>query len=116
MIYEQHEHYDTSVLSFKEKEDLLRKAFDKKFNWWVDKLDCRVSFAREKTDMSFEEVMTHFSDKACMVVIHRKKGFLDDAPHLEVGFCTMESPIEYFLWIEVPISLKEEFVKNLKKL
>ncbi len=115
MIYEQHEHYDTSVLSFKEKEDLLRRAFDKKFKWWVDKLECRVSFAREKIDMSFEEVMTHFSDKAHMVVIHRKEKF-PNVPYLEVGFCTMGSPIEYFLWIKVPISLKEEFVKNLKKL
>ncbi len=112
--YEQHIHYDAMGLSLKEKENLLRRAFDVKFNWWVDKLDCRESFARQRIEMSFEEVMKHLVERAYVIVIHRQKRYPDDA-HMEVGFSSMESPIDYFLWIQVPLSLKDEMTKGLSR-
>lgn len=111
--YEQHIHYSVEGLSLKEKGNLLRRAFDVNFNWWVDKLDCSVSWSRQRIEMSFEEIMDHLTDDAYVVVIHRR-GYVGE-PYLEVGFSSMERPVDYFLWIQVPLSLKDEFIEGLSR-
>ena len=114
--FKQHIHYNVRDLSLEEKRDLLKKAFDNKYNWWVDKLDCRESCARQKIDMSFDKIMEHLTEKAFVTLIHRMSHSKRDPDYLEIGFSSMESPIDYFLWIHVSLSKKEEFIKNIKRL
>jgi len=105
--------YDTSKLSYSEQEALLRKAHSICDRWWFDKLDCSISFAREQVkNISFEEAMEHFVEGALMNVIERNQILLDK-PCLEVGFRSMESPVDYFLWIIVPLENADVIVKGL---
>jgi hypothetical protein len=105
--------YDTSKLSYSEQEALLRKAHSICDRWWFDKLDCSISFARELVkNISFEEAMEHFVEGALMNVIERNQILLDK-PCLEVGFRSMESPVDYFLWIIVPLENADDIVKGM---
>ena len=113
-MFEQHIHYNVKNLPLEEKKDLMKKAFDLKYNWWVDKLDCKDSFSRQKIDMSFEEVMGHLTEKAFVTLINRKERY-PDPENLEIGFCSMEIPVEYFLWIQVPMSEKDQFKEYMQK-
>ncbi|HPG36668.1 MAG TPA: hypothetical protein PLG63_10075 [bacterium] len=107
--------YDTSKLSHSEQEALLKKAHFICENWWFDKLDCSISFAREQVkNISFEEAMEHFVEGALMNVIERNQILLDK-PCLEVGFRSMESPVDYFLWIIVPLENADDIVKGMVK-
>ena len=106
--------YDTDRLPRGQQEALLRKAHDICERWWFDKLDCSESWARQAVhDISFEEAMRHFVEGALMVVIHRKLIIPLEGPHLEVGFRSMETPADYFLWIIVPLDRADEIVKGL---
>ncbi len=108
--------YDTGKLSRSEQEDLLRKAHSICENWWFDKLDCSISFAREQVkNISFEEAMEHFVEGALMNVIERNQILLDK-PCLEVGFRSMERPVDYFLWIIIPLENADDIVKGMVKL
>ncbi len=105
--------YDTSSLTCAEKEQLLRKAYSICSDWWVERLDCSVSCARQRvSDATFEDAMGHFSENAFFVVIHRRQILMIDEPYLEVAFSSME-PIDYFLWIIVPLQSANEIVKGL---
>ncbi len=110
--------YNTDKLTHSEQEKLLRKAYSICDKWWFDKLDCRESFARQRVEeISFEEAMTHFVKGAKMVVIQRQHMlYCEDKPYLEVGFCSMQSPVDYFLWIIVDLKHKHEFIKGLYEL
>jgi len=66
--------------------------------------------------VSFEDAMQHFVEGALMNVIHRHQIILLDPPHLEVSFRSMESPVDYFLWIIVPLNLAEEIVQGMTQL
>ena len=105
--------YDTSGLTHGQQEALLRKAYSICSEWWLDKLDCSVSWARQRVpDASFEDAMSHFVDNAFFVVIHRRQILMIDKPYLEVGFRSMEH-IDYFLWIIVPLERSDAIVKGL---
>lgn len=106
--------YDVSRLSHAEQEALLRKAHSLSDRWHFDKLDCSESYARQKIDgIPFEDAMTHFIGKAHMVVILRQKVLKFEDPHLEVGFRSMEDPVDYFLWIVVPLKHLQEITNGL---
>ncbi len=106
--------YDTDGLMPPELEALLRKAHSICENWWMDKLDCSVSFARQRVpDVSFEEAMRHFREAALVNVIHRQQIIPACGPHLEVSFSSMEHPVDYFLWIIVPLERAAEIVAEL---
>lgn len=94
--------YNTRYLSLTQKIELLKDSKSICYTWWVDKLDCSISFARQRIDMSFEEIMEMFSDSAHFVVIDRKFHPLDKVKHFEIGLSAMTSPTDYFLfiWIE----------------
>ena len=106
--------YNADNLSRKEMEALLRKAQSICKRWWLDKLDCSESWARQKVEeATFEEAMTHFVDGAFRFVIDRKPALKIDTRHLEVGFRSME-PIDYFLWIIVPTEQANEITQRLE--
>lgn len=106
--------YDIGSLSRKQQEVLLRKAYSISERWWVDKLCCEESFARQKVnDISFEEAMRHFIKGAVMNVIERHSVVPLDGPYREVSFRSMESPVDYFLWILVPLERADKIVTGL---
>jgi hypothetical protein len=58
--------------------------------------------------------MRHFSERALMVVIQRNRIFFEDEkPYLEVGFRSMESPVDYFLWIIVTLKESKKITKGM---
>lgn len=110
--------YDTDKLTRSAQEKLLRKAYSVCDKWWFDKLDCSESFARQRVkNISFDEAMSHFVEGAFMRIIHRRLIIpLDEKPYLEVCFRSMESPVDYFLWIIVDLKYKNKFIKGLAEL
>ncbi len=114
---EQDTFYDTNRLSRPEQEALLRKAHSLCEHWWFDKLDCSISCARQRVkDISFEEAMSHFGERSLINVIHRRQIVPIDPPHLEVGFRAMESSVDHFLWIIVPLERANEITNGLAQM
>jgi hypothetical protein len=110
--------YDAYDLPLERKREILNRARELSYKVRVDKLDCSVSFARQKTDMSYEEVLKKLDDECHFVVIHRRGYTRDgDGEYGEIGFRAMRG-IDYFLWINLTVSdlntLVNEF--NLKPL
>ena len=112
MTYERDLFYDTDDLSPLDKIKIIQNAFDVKSEWRVDKLDCSKSFARQKIEMSFPDIMEKFNNNAHFVVIHRK-GFSSEEHIGEVAFRTM-SEIEYFLWIYLSVSQLNKIIEKYK--
>jgi hypothetical protein len=109
--------YDTAKLSRSEQEATLRKAHSICERWCFDKLYCSESFARQRVkDISFEDAMDHFVEGALMNVIYRRQILPVDEPHLEVGFRSMESPVDYFLWVIVPLKHAADIVNGMTQL
>ncbi len=109
--------YDTAKLSRPEQETLLRKAHSICERWWFDKLDSSESFARERVkDISFEDAMRHFVEGSLMNVIRRRQILSLEQPHLEVSFRSMESPVDCFLWIIVPLNRADDIVRGMHQL
>ena len=92
--------YDIRKLSLAQKIALINDCKDICFHWWTDKLDCSESWARQRIDMTFEEIMAKFSDEAHLAVVDRDFYPIDEKKHFEIAFRSMTG-IDYFLWIWV---------------
>lgn len=90
--------YDVSSLSEDDKLILLAEAKRKNSNWWVDKLDCAKSFSREPIKMSFDNIIKKLDETAHFVVIKRYD-HIENKYYGEIGFSTMGSNVNYFLFI-----------------
>jgi hypothetical protein len=104
MRFDEFVFYNTGILSMDEKATMLRDCMEISYTWWADKLDCSVSVARQQYDCSFEEILGRLKESARVIVVDRGVwggSFGRDREHFEVGFCSMESPVDYFLFIEV---------------
>jgi len=96
--------YNTKNLNMDETLSLLNECKDVSYEWWADSLDCSVSLSRQRFNCTFEEILGYFTEKAHAVVINRGVWgcpFGEDREHFEIGFRTMTSPVDYFLFIEV---------------
>ena len=96
--------YSTDKLSVDEKALMFRDCVDISYNWWADTLDCSVSWARQRFECPFEEILSYLKESTYVFVIDRGTwgGLLgEDIKHFEIGFRTMESPVDYFLFIHV---------------
>jgi hypothetical protein len=102
--------YKTHKLSLEQKKNLLLDCKEKCYKWWVDILDCSVSAARQKVDMSFDEMLQKLNKKSFFTVIDRGTFYNWDTKHFEIGFSTITENPEYFLFILV----KDEDFKDLK--
>jgi len=108
--------YDINLLPIEKQEALMRKAYKICSKWWFDELNCRKSFARQKIEgISFDGAMSHFSEHTPSILIHRHS-ILEIKEYMEVGFNTVGNPIDYFLWIIVPINHKHILIEGLKEL
>ena len=103
--YEPDIFYDTGKLNLEQKKELLTFALSVCDKWHTDTLDCNISWARQRIEMSFGEIFKKLDDKCHFTFINRK-GFkteegepLDGEYVIEVGFCTLRGTPEYFLWI-----------------
>lgn len=103
--------WNTYQLPIEQKVAILRRAKEVCENWWVDILDCRKSWCRERIDMTFEEVMEKY-DGSALSIIHRD---LPPENYLEIGFRSGREP-EYFLWLILDISYLPEFTEGLETL
>ena len=98
------EFYNTQKLTLEQKKEILEDARKLSFDWHVDVLDARKSWARQKIEMSFEDIIKKLDDHCHFVFIHRKgfKGTRETYPNeyvLEIGFSTMRGEPSYFLFI-----------------
>lgn len=107
MMLENDIFYNIRHLTLSEKVMILNEAYTLRERWWVDILDCNISFARQKIEMSFEDIILKFYEKAHFVVIHRKSF----EHYGEIGFCTLKSP-EYFLWINLSVEKLQYIVSK----
>ena len=104
MRYGEFVFYNTDVLSVEEKTAVLRECKDACYKWRANKLDCSESLSRTTINCTFEEILEHLSEEAHVVIINRG---LWDSPagenreHFEIGFSSIESPAEHFLFINV---------------
>ena len=112
MKYEQDIFYDNAHLSNKQKIELFYDAKEQSYEWWVDILDCNVSVARQRIEMSFDEILDKFSDGSHFVFIHQR-GYKNWGYHIETGFRTMES-IDHFLFIHLKEDKLGYFVEKFK--
>ena len=117
MIYK-NEFYNVEGLSLDQKVSLLTDCKDISYKWWTDQLDCSVSIARQRIDCSFEAMLERLKEDTHIVVIDRGTfgSFGDNKEHFEIGFRTMDSPVDYFLFIEVESGMMPSILEkyNLK--
>jgi hypothetical protein len=107
--------YDMRAMSRDEKVALLRDCKAAGYKWWADKLDCSVSFSRQRFECTFDEILSHLNDKAHIVVIDRGIwGDFDNKEHFEVGFRSMEDPVDFFLFIEVASDRMPPIIKKYR--
>lgn len=99
--------YNVKELTLEQKRELLYRAKEKCCDWWVDILDCKVSFSRQRIDMEFDEIVKKLDKDTHFCVIHRR--LMDGDEYLEVVFRTMTITPDYFLWIQV----KPEHIPDL---
>ena len=99
-----HIFYNTKDLSMEEKTSMFRDCKEISYDWWADTLDCSVSWSRQRFDCTFEEILGYLKEDTYVVVIDRGTwgGPLgENREHFEIGFRTMDSAIDYFLFIQM---------------
>lgn len=94
--HKHHVFYKIEDLSFDKRVGIINKAKKVSTKWWVDKLDCSISFSRQRVEMSYEDIMKQFTNDCHFVIIERR-GY-NDPYHGEVGFVTT-SGVSHYLWI-----------------
>jgi hypothetical protein len=116
--YEQDVFYNTQELTLEQKKEILEDARKLSFDWHVDVLDARKSWARQKIEMSFEDILKKLDEYCHFVFIHRK-GFLGASGkalsgeyQLEIGFSTIIGDPSYFLFIHCDEKKLSKFLKK----
>jgi len=103
--------YKIDKLSLQEKKNLMIECKKVCFDYWIDKLDCNVSFARQKADLTFDEIMEKCNESSFFVFIDRKFHSLYEKKHFEVGFSTSEK-IDHFLFMWIEDEKAQEIIKK----
>ena len=108
--------YNVVNLKLDDRIKLLNEANINSIYTYVDILDCKVSFARQRTEMSFSEVMEKFNE-SCHFVVKKRWDSWKRKQYGEIGFCTMSAGPDYFLFIHLLEDKLEEIVElwNLKE-
>lgn len=110
--------YKTSNLTVDEKIQLCKDGIEKSYKWWVDVLK-PGKMAREKIDMSLNDILSKLDETCHFVIIHRRGYTSWNEPdsifkwHLEIGFSTMYGVTNY-LFIEVNESEIPYFVDKYR--
>lgn len=111
--------YRTKDLDKPLRLEIIRWAYERNTVWWVDKLDCNISFCRQKQEMSINEILEMYqtNDKFDHFVIILRH-FGEEVPEYgEIGF-RIGDTIDHFLFIHISIEdlklLVEQF--NLEEM
>lgn len=105
--------FDTHHLDLEQKRDIIYKAKELCYHWRVDKLDCNENWARQRIEMSFEDIMKKFDNKCHFTIKYRS----DTKNYLEVAFGTMSTGVDYFLWMFLePQYLEQIYDERYRKL
>jgi len=100
--------------SIANKVELLHACHAVCFNSHVDILDCKTSCARQRTDLTIDDALTHFHDSCHFVIIKRSGEWSlmnDGKSYYEVGFCTMDADVDYFLFIYLTTTAFDEKIR-----
>ena len=107
-------YYEDEFYDIKGDTDTIRglmvMAKDLSYNWRVDILDCEKDMSRRKIEMWFHDILGKLTKDSHVVFIHRRGVLGRNKWHLEIGFCTLDSP-SYFLFIYCNESHLDEFKK-----
>jgi hypothetical protein len=96
--------YKTDDLTMDEKQSLFQECMELSYDWRADTLDCSVSWSRQRFNCSFEEILGYLKENTHVAVINRGTWgslFGESREHFEIAFRTMDSPVDYFLFIQV---------------
>ena len=111
--------YNTSHLTLGQKREICIEAKKVCFEWWVDKLDCSKSVARQNIEMSFEDILKKLTDDCHFVFIYRRgyenwknNKYFKHTWSIEIGFCTMGKGVDYFLFIYMKEEEKDIFINK----
>jgi len=128
MEYKRDIFYANPKLSKEDWISLFKKAKELSYEWWIDGLI--DSWARKPVNLTYEQIITCFEKTELKHLhinfIHRMSNCRAEKEHLEIGFCTLIRRYRFpeidlkeeshygdlFLWIEVDIEHKEDFLKK----
>lgn len=111
--WEQDIFFDTSKMTLEEKKNLMRDAFAVCDSWMTDILDCSVSWARQRIDMSFDEALDLLNN-ACHFVVINRKGYPERFCG-EFSFSTIRpNDADYFLFIYTSEEALTQLVNKYK--
>jgi hypothetical protein len=104
------------------KEDFLRKALSLAFDVRVDQLDCSVSWTRQPTDKTIEEVLQlclAAKNSHYVCILRDERDYVTGKMYYDIGASTMNTQdTDYFLWINIDMEPAEKLIKefNLERL
>ena len=82
---------------------------------WCDQLDGSVSFSRQPTDKTPEEVLQiGLREVNTLWNFIKREAMCGDEAYYDVGCCTLGKRPEYFLWIKLSIEDGDKLVKKYK--
>jgi len=111
-----HTFYNTD-LDLNTKTSILKDSIDVCDKYRVDILNCSKSFARQRTELTFDDVLPKFTDGCHFVVIERED-FLTKKHYGEIGFSELGQQIEHFLFIYLSLENLQTIISkyNLKQI
>ena len=103
--------YKVRNLTVEQKKAVCDDAKTLATEWWVDVLNCKVSWSRKRVDMPYNEIMSKLTNGCHFVVIHRRYDE-PDRDYGEIGFSTMTLGSDYFLWIHITVDDLNKIVQK----
>jgi len=93
---------------------LIKEAIDKSYFIKCDKLDCNISFARENSDLSLEEILKYKENENLDFIFIKRHNPFDNSENIETGYYFDLNGITYFLFIYCNIKYLDYFVKRYR--
>ena len=108
--------YNIGDLDLETRKSVINDSIDVSYDYHIDILDCNISWARKRSDLTLDEVMEKVTDDTHFVFIEREDYFTKEK-HGEVGFATLKSPSHYlFIYMKLDELNKLKDKYNLKPL
>lgn len=104
-------------LGMAEQIEFFHRSFAISYDWWFDRLDCSVSFVRQKVvGVSFDCALGFFREGSLSTCIFRR-GFGRECDYYEVGFREMSvGSADHFLYILVAVDRLDDLCVIYKEL
>ena len=103
-----------------EKLKLINECKELSYKFNLDELDCSKSFARVRTNKSYEEILEMINDRK---FVHwyfgAKTDFIEHKNYIDVGLCVTDfDGVDYFIFLYLETKHLDDLIKkyNLKLL